>query len=108
MTFQEILKLLAQFNLVAWLLAAIASYIVARATGNRGWSLIALGSLFVVMRQVWKFLPGYKEGQASDMLFNAYMNRYVFGAIGAIILCAGFIKLINNYFVLKTKLEERR
>ncbi len=105
MTYQEILKLLAQFNLFAWLLAAIASFVVLRITKNNGWGPIAVGSMFVVVRQVWKFLPGYKEAQVSDLLFNTYMNRYAFGAVGAALLCVGFVMLINNYFVLKTKLE---
>ena len=107
MTYQEVLKLLAQFNLFAWLLAAVASFVVLKITGNRGWGPIAVGAVFVVLRQAWKFLPGYQEGQASDLLFNTYMNRYLFGAIGAVLLCVGFVMLVNNYFVLTTKLGRR-
>lgn len=108
MSFQEILSILEKFNMIAWLLAAIASFILLRNTGNKGWGWITTAAVFVVIRQATKLFPGYKEAQVSDIWFNIYMNRYVFGAIGAIFLCVGFITLINNYFVLKTRLEERK
>lgn len=108
MSYPELLKLLGQFNLIAWLLAAIASFILLRNTGNKGWAWITTASIFVVLRQAAIFFPGYQVAQTSDALFNPYMNRYVFGAVGAILLIIGFITLINNYFVLKTRLEERR
>ena len=106
MSYQEILDILAQFNLYAWLIAAVVSLIVWRYTRTNGWALIMAGSLFVVLRQVWKLTPDYKVDQASELVFNAYMMRYVFGSTGALLLCIGFIMLIINYYVLQAKLEE--
>ncbi len=106
MTFDDILSVLAQFNLVAWLIATIVSLLVLLYTRTKAWLVVMIGSLFVILRQGWKFVPGYKDGQASELLFNAYMMRYVFGAIGATILCVGLTMLIINYYVVRSRLDE--
>ncbi len=106
MTFDELLGLLAQFNLFAWVIAAIMSFLMLRYTQNKGWVLIMMGSLFVVLRQSWKLLPAYKLGQPSEELFNGYMMRYIVGSVGAMLLIIGFITLIVSYYVLKSRLEQ--
>jgi hypothetical protein len=106
MAYEDILKMLANFNLVAWVIAAISCFFVQRNMRSKGWTVIMIGSVFVVVRQLWKVIvPGYGAGQASEVIFNAYMMRYVFGGIGAIIISIGFMMLITNYFVVKTMLE---
>lgn len=106
MTYSTLLNWLAQFNLFAWLIAAIVSLIVWRYTKTKGWFVIMIGAVFVVLRQLWKFLPNYKDAQVSDTLFNTYMMRYILGEIGAILLCIGLIMLIINYYIVKTRLED--
>ncbi len=105
MSFDSILGLLAQFSLFAWIIVAISCFLVLRATGSKGWLFIMIGSLFVAFRQIWKFLPGYKIDQVSDAVINMYMMRYIMGWLGAVLLSIGFIMLIVNYYVVKTRLE---
>lgn|GEM_PF-4915379 len=64
-----------------------------------------LGSLIVSIRMVWLILPGYKEAEASELLFNMYMLRYLIGAAGAILIGWGMLLLIINYFIIKVKME---
>lgn len=106
MSLDEILGLLGQFNLIAWIIATLSAFMILKATKNRGWILIMIGSLFVVMRQLWKLFPVYKAEAASEVLMNGYMMRYVFGATGAVLLCAGFVSLIVSYYVLQSKMAE--
>ena len=106
MTYNELIGLLGQFNLIAWIIAGISAFIILRVNNNIGWVLIMFGSVFVVLRQVWKFIPNYKLAQESDLLFNVYMIRYVFVAIGAILLCIGLIALITTCYVVKDKMTE--
>lgn len=106
MTYDYILELLSHFNLIAWVIAAISALFILRATQNKGWVLIMFGSLFVVMRQLWKLFPDYELTQESTVLFNTYMMRYVLGATGAILLCIGFIVLIVSYYVMKEKIGQ--
>ena len=83
-----------------------ASYWILRYTQHRGWVVVLIGSLFVVLRMGWSFVPGYRAGKALDVVFNAYMMKFVMGSIGAVILSIGFFMLINSYVVLKTKMED--
>lgn len=101
----DILTLLSSFALLAWSIAAVASFFVQRYYASRGWSFIMVGSLFVVARQAWKFLPAYSEGSESELIFNGYMMRFIFGASGAILLSIGFLLLITNVYIVRSKLE---
>ena len=106
MTYNDLIGWLGQFNLIAWTIVAVSALIILRVNKNPGWIMIMIGSLFVVVRQVWKMFPAYKMAQESDLLFNAYMMRYVFGAAGAIFLCIGFIILITTYYVVRDNMRE--
>ena len=112
MQYEEILDLLSNFNLIAWLIAAIASFFLRKPHKesvswhvSTGWTMVMIGSLFVVLRQLWKFLPGYEAAQASDLLLNMYMTRFMFGVGGALLISFGIFLLIINYFVIKAKME---
>ena len=105
MSYDSILGFLAQFSLLAWIIVAISCFLVLRATGSKGWLFIMFGSLFVASRQMWKFFPDYKIDQVSDAIINMYMLRYVLGWLGALLLSIGFIMLIVNYYVVKTRME---
>ena len=106
MSYDEVLGILSQFNLIAWVVVAITSFLVLRITLTKGWIMIMIGALFVVLRQVWKFLPEYSGMQGSEVILNDYMIRFLFGSLGAIVLSIGFVMLIANYYVLKTRMEE--
>ena len=54
-------------NLYAWIIAAVASYWILRYTQHRGWVVVLIGSMFVVMRMGWRFMPGYSDGKALDV-----------------------------------------
>ncbi|PLW79854.1 hypothetical protein C0585_05625 [Candidatus Woesearchaeota archaeon] len=86
--FDQILTILGYVNLAAWILAAIASYKFRTIFKEhaKSWTLIMVGSIFVVGRQVIKLLPFY----ATDI---GYIARYVVGGIGALILFIGFLNL---------------
>ena len=106
MTFDELLSILSQFNLIAWIIATIVSFLVLKYTQNKGWILIMIGSVLMVFRQLWKFLPAYGQEQASEALFNGYMMRFIFGSAGGVLVISGFITLIVSYYVLKTRMEQ--
>lgn len=106
MSYHTLLEWLGHFNLYAWIITAFASYWILRYTQHRGWVVVLIGSLFVVLRMGWQFMPGYSDGKALDVAFNAYMMKFVMGSIGAVILSVGFFMLINSYVVLKTKMED--
>lgn len=104
MTYDDILGFLSQFSLYAWGIAAIASFIVQHYLASRGWTLILLGSIFIAARQAWKFLPIYAADKSSESFFNGYMLRFSFGSIGAILLSIGFLMLIANYQLVRSRL----
>ena len=106
MNYDEILQALAQFNLIAWVIVAITSLLVLRYTRTKGWSIIMIGAIFIIVRQLWKFFPEYQSMQGSELIFNAYMMRFLFGSLGAIALLIGFTMLIANYYVMKTRMED--
>ena len=106
MTYHDLLSWLTQFNLYAWIIATIMSYWILRYTQHRGWVVVMIGSVFVVMRMAWSYMPGYQDGKSLDAMFNAYMMKFVMGSIGAVILSIGFFMLINSYIMLKTKMED--
>lgn len=106
MTYDDMLAVLAQFNLIAWIIATVVSFIVLLYTKTRAWLLVMVGSAFVVLRQLAKFMPGYEQAQASEALFNAYMIRYLAGSVGAILLSIGLVMLIVNYHVVRSRLDE--
>ena len=105
MSYELILKILSQFTLISWFIVAISCFFVLRATGSDGWLFIMFGSVMVALRQLTKLLPAYKIDQASDAVINMYMMRYTLGSIGAMLLSIGFIMLIVNYYVVKTRME---
>lgn len=107
MGYEEILKVLGSFNLYAWIIAGVGSFLVQKYLKSKGWTIILVGSLFVIVRQIWKVVvSSYGDAGASEVLFNAYMLRYVFGGIGALIISIGLMVLIINYFTTQAKLEE--
>jgi len=65
-----------------------------------------IGAIFIIVRQLWKFFPEYQSMQGSELIFNAYMMRFLFGSLGAIALLIGFTMLIANYYVMKTRMED--
>lgn len=105
MNFNELLQIISQFNLIAWVVVALASLLVLLYTRTKAWLVIMIGALFIIARQLWKFFPEYQAMQGSDLIFNAYMMRFLFGSLGAIALSIGFAMLIANYFVMKARME---
>lgn len=101
----DLLNFLSSFALFAWSIAAVASFLVQRYYASRGWSFVMVGSLFVVARQAWKFLPAYTENSESDVIFNGYMMRFIFGSTGAVLLSIGFLLLIANVYIVRYRLE---
>lgn len=83
-----VIKILGYVNTIAWIFAVFAAlkFKSVFKGHNEGWTLVAIGSLFVVCRQIIKLLPFYE--------FEAgYISRYVIGGIGAAFLFIGFLKL---------------
>ena len=105
MTFDQFLSVTSQFSLYAWLIAAVASFMLLQYTRTNGWIMVMLGSVLMVMRQAWKFMPAYKGGQESDAFLNGYALRHLFGSAGMTFLIIGFIMLIVSYYVIKTRME---
>ena len=106
MTYEQILHSLSTFNLFAWVLASIACFVAQRYMRSSGWTLMALGSIFVVIRMSWGFIPGYKQAQSSDAFLNLYMAKFLMGGIGAIVLGIGLFMLIVDYFVVQRQLKQ--
>lgn len=84
----QILNILGYVNTIAWIIAAIAAYKFRTifAENSKSWTLIMIGSLFVVGRQLVKLLPFY----ATDF---GNILRYTVGGIGALIIFIGFLNL---------------
>lgn len=107
MTYTAILDLLNQFGLIAWSVAAAACLIAQRYLKSRGWTIVMAGSILVVARQVWEFLPGYKEAAESDVIFNLYMMRFVIGALGSLVIFIGLVLLMVSAMVAQSKISQR-
>lgn len=83
---------LGYVNMLAWFIAAGASlrFRIFFPKQAMSWSLILIGSLFVLGRQIIKLFPAYK------VLDVVYMSRYLVGLVGAIILFIGFLRLYEE------------
>lgn len=105
MSFDQIVEFTSLLGLFAWIVAVIASFWVQRYFNSRGWTFMMAGSAFIVVRQLWKQTPLYAGGKESEVLFNGYMTRFVFGGIGATLLSIGLLLLIANYYTVQSRLE---
>ncbi|MFC1665123.1 hypothetical protein ACFL17_05810 [Pseudomonadota bacterium] len=101
MSYSSVLDTLTHFNLYAWLIAAVGSFLVQRYIRSKGWTIIMIGSCFVVLRQLWAFLPGYGDAKSAEYIINAYMNKFLMGTIGAVLILVGTSMLIVNYYVVQ-------
>ena len=105
MQYSDILNMLDHFGSFSWLIAATISFFIWRYTKASGWRIVLIGSGFAVLRQIWEFLPGYKDAQSSEAVLNMYMIRYILGNVSAFLLIIGLIMLLVNHYILKTRLE---
>ena len=107
MNYDAILDLLDHFGLIAWIVAALACLVAQRYLKSRGWTIVMAGSIFVVMRQVWEFLPTYKEAAESEVIFNLYMMRFIIGAVGSLTIFVGLVLLTISALVAQSKISQR-
>lgn len=86
----QLLGYLGYINMFSWLIASIAAYKFKTHFKKQSWTYIMVGSLIVLLRQIIKLIPAYK---ANDLV---YISRYLVGAVGAIFLFIGFLKLYQE------------
>lgn len=107
--YKEVLDLLGRINLVVWLIAPLASFVADRfikTPKTNGWRIVAIGSIFVIGRQVFKLIPYYDKAVYPPEVFLPYhMWRYLVGGVGALILLVGFSVILIDYLKLKAEME---
>jgi len=88
---ESILELFGYTNTFTWLLAAIAAY---KFSGiydvqNKGWIMVMIGSILMLVRQAVQHLPNY------DTNYLMQVVRFGIGIASGIILAYGFYTLFK-------------
>lgn len=86
----EILEMLILAITAAWVFAAVAAYKFKNmfAGGSGGWTFVMYGSIFMLIRLLLKYYPGYSDKETS--------LRFMFGCVAGALLTVGFYKLYKE------------
>lgn len=88
----QILTFLGYVNTASWVIAAVSAYKFKGlfASSQKSWTMVMIGSIFMVARQLCKNIPGYAGS------LDIQLIRYVIGTIAGAILVGGFYKLYKE------------
>lgn len=75
---------------IAWVVSAVAAYKFKNmfAGGSGGWTLVMYGSIFMLVRLLLKYYPGYSDKETA--------LRFMFGCVAGALLIAAFYKLYKE------------
>jgi len=86
---EQILEFLTYVNTTGWLIASVAAFKFKGmfANSNVSWTLVMIGSILMLGRQLFQYLPGY----GAD--FDMQVIRFGIGILSGLVLVIGFYKL---------------